>query len=159
MITIVEERPDSSDARTLIEELDDELVLLYPSESRHGYSVDKLIAQKVWFFVVRIDGAPVACGGVQLFGTEYGEIKRMYVRRAFRRLGLARRILENLARFTAERGVRLLRLETGIHQTDAIRLYEAWGFTRIPPFGDYRDDPLSLYYERPIGPAGPLEKS
>ena len=41
-----------------------------------------------------------------------------------------------------------LRLETGIHQHEAIGLYELTGFQRIPPFGDYREDPLSLFFER-----------
>ncbi len=159
MITIVAERPDTPDARALIEELEDHLAPLYPSASRHGYSVDKLIAQDVAFFVVRSGGIPAACGGVQLFGTDYGEIKRMYVRPDFRGLGLARRILEHLAGFVAAQGVGVLRLETGIHQSDAIRLYEAWGFRPIPPFGEYRDDPLSRFYERRVGPAERLEKS
>ena len=37
---------------------------------------------------------------------------------------------------------------TGIHQNAAIRLYEQEGFRRIPPFGDYSDDPVSLCYEK-----------
>src|SRR5262249_48659048 len=39
-------------------------------------------------------------------------------------------------------------LETGIQQHAAIRLYEREGFERIPPFGNYRVDPISLCYER-----------
>jgi putative acetyltransferase len=157
-ISIAAERPDTPDARALIEELDDHLEALYPRQSRHGYSVDKLIAQQVAFFVLRSDGVPAACGGVQMFGTEYGEIKRMYVRPQFRGLGLARKILAHLARVTASQGVGLLRLETGIHQTEAIRLYESWGFTQIGPFGEYRADPLSRFYEKAIDPRL-LEKS
>jgi ribosomal protein S18 acetylase RimI-like enzyme len=34
-----------------------------------------------------------------------------------------------------------------MYQTEAIALYERMGFRRIPPFGDYREDPLSLFYE------------
>jgi putative acetyltransferase len=41
-----------------------------------------------------------------------------------------------------------LRLETGIHQREAIALYERRGFHRIPPFGPYTDDPLTLCYEK-----------
>jgi ribosomal protein S18 acetylase RimI-like enzyme len=41
----------------------------------------------------------------------------------------------------------VIRLETGIHQREAIALYEARGFRKIPPFGPYRDDPVSLCYE------------
>lgn len=48
------ERPDAADAIALIEELEAELVPLYPRESRHGYSVQKLISQGVAFFVARV---------------------------------------------------------------------------------------------------------
>jgi hypothetical protein len=57
-IHIARERPDTADARTLIDELEAELAQFYPAASRHGYAVEKLIAQGVLFFVARIDGAP-----------------------------------------------------------------------------------------------------
>jgi ribosomal protein S18 acetylase RimI-like enzyme len=44
--------------------------------------------------------------------------------------------------------VGLLRLETGIHQRAAIGLYERVGFRRIPAFGEYKEDPLSRFYEK-----------
>jgi putative acetyltransferase len=142
------ERPDSADAAGLIEELEAHLAARYPAESRHGYSVEKLLRQGVAFYVGRVEGEAACCGGVQIYGAEYGELKRMYVRPRFRGLGLGRRLLERLAAHARERGVELLRLETGIHQAEAIRLYEAFGFRRRTAFGGYRDDPLSLYYEK-----------
>jgi GNAT superfamily N-acetyltransferase len=150
MRTITREQPNTPDAVALIVELEAELDPCYPSESRHGYSVDKLIAQGVAFFVVRVDGVPAGCGGVQLFGTAYAELKRMYVRPAFRGHGVARALLDQLADYSRANGVTLLRLETGIHQHAAIRLYERWGFTPCGPFGDYRPDPLSLFMERQV---------
>jgi GNAT superfamily N-acetyltransferase len=146
--TITQERPDSPDATALITELDAQLDVLYPSESRHGYSVDKLIAQGVAFFVLREDGVPAACGGVQIYGGRYGEVKRMYVRDAYRGRGYAKRILEHLEEHTLGQGVELMRLETGIHQVAAIALYEAAGYKPIPPFGEYFEDPLSRFYEK-----------
>jgi len=132
----------------LIEELESHLASLYPSESRHGYSVDKLLREGVAFFVVREDGVPAGCGGVQLYGTEYGELKRMYVRPQFRGLGLGKLMLEHLTGYAREHGVGLLRLETGIYQREAIGLYEGFGFHQIPPFGEYKEDPLSLFLEK-----------
>ena len=148
--TITPERPDTADARALIDELEAHLATLYPRESRHGYSVEKLLAQGVAFFLVRDNGTPVGCGGIQLFGTDYGELKRMYVRPQFRGLGFAKLMLDHLADYARSRGVRLLRLETGIHQHAAIGLYERAGFQSIPPFGEYRDAPLSKFYEKRI---------
>ena len=52
-------------------------------------------------------------------------------------------LLDHLADYAKTNGVAILRLETGIHQHAAIGLYERAGFRRIPPFGEYRDDPLS----------------
>jgi GNAT superfamily N-acetyltransferase len=150
-MTIVEERPDSPDALLLIEELDALLNSLpYPQESRHAFSVDKLLREGVTFFVTRYEGKAAGCGGLKLFGTEYGEVKRMYVRPAYRGLGLGKLILNRLAAYAREQRVGLLRLETGVYQTEAIGLYEHYGFQRRSPFGKYREDPMSVYFEKAI---------
>lgn len=149
-ITITKERPDTPDAIQLIEGLESDLAPFYPSESRHGYSVEKLIKQGVAFFVTRKDGIPAGCGGVQFYGKEYGEIKRMYVRPEFRGLGLAKLMLEHLSGYAKENGIHILRLETGIHQKDAIALYRGWGFKEIAHFGEYHEDPLSMFFEKQV---------
>ena len=147
---IVAERPDTADAQLLIAELETHLAPFYPATRRHGYSVEKLIKQGVAFFVVRQDGVPAGCGGVQFFGTEYGELKRMFVRPQFRGLGLAKLMLEHLEQYSRAHGIFRLRLETGIHQKEAIGLYERMGYQSIPPFGEYVDDPLSRFFEKKI---------
>ena len=149
-VTIEKEHPDSDDAVTLINELESILTPNYPSESRHGFSVEKLIQEQVAFFIIRQDGVPAGCGGVKIFDGDYGEIKRMYIRPQFRGLGLAKQMLEKLTEHTISRGVGLLRLETGIHQVEAIALYEKMGFQSVGPFGEYKEDPLSRFYEKKI---------
>lgn len=149
-VTVEQVRPDNPDATALILELEEHLAALYPAESRHGFSVERLIAEDVHVFVLRADGVPTGCGGI-LFVDEsagsYGEIKRMYVRPGNRGSGFGRRILETLIDHARGRGITLLRLETGVHQREAIRLYESLGFSPSAPFGPYRDDPLSPCYE------------
>lgn len=147
-LVITPERPDTVDAMQLISELEAGLSQDYASESRHGYSVEKLIRENVAFFVARYDGIPVGCGGVQLYDTEYGEVKRMYVRPQYRGQGFSKQILNYLTDYTRQHGLAVLRLETGIYQKEAIGLYEKMGFQRIPPFGPYWDDPVSLCYEK-----------
>ncbi len=147
---IIRERPDHPDAALLITELQTHLEAFYPPESRHGFSIEKLIAEDVPFFLLRTNSIPVACGGVKLFGSTYAEVKRMYVRPQFRGRGFARMLLEHLETYARQHTINLLRLETGIHQVAAIRLYEYMGFRLIPPFGAYTDDPLSRCYEKII---------
>jgi len=147
---ITPERPDTADARTLIAELEAQLGPLYPRESRHGYSVEQLLAEAVAFFLIRENGVPAGCGAVKLVGSEYAEIKRMYVRPQFRGTGLAKLMLRHLTDYAHGQGIELLRLETGIHQRAAIGLYERFGFRLIPPFGEYREDPLSRFYEKSL---------
>jgi putative acetyltransferase len=146
-VVITEERPDTPDASALIEELDAHLAKLYAVESRHGFSVEKLLRDGVRFFVARNDGRAAGCGGVLLVGREYAEVKRMYVRPAFRGRGVGRLMLDHLIAQARAHGLTVIRLETGIHQREAISLYERRGFRRIPPFGPYWDDPVSRCYE------------
>ena len=146
-VVIAEERPDSPDAVALIGELDDHLGALYAVQSRHGFSVEKLLRDGVKFFVARDGGRPAGCGGVLLVGREYAEVKRMYVRPAFRGRRIGRLMLDHLVEHARQHGLTVIRLETGIHQREAIALYEARGFRKIPPFGPYRNDPVSLCYE------------
>ena len=148
--TIEAERPDSAEAMQLIAELEAYLEPLYPKASRHGFSVERLLREKVAFFLVRYDGTAAGCGGIKLFGKVYGEIKRMYVQPRFRGLGLGKSMLNHLAEYARQHGVGVLRLETGIYQPEALGLYERWGFERIPPFGEYREDSLSVFYEKYI---------
>lgn len=163
-VTIRPEHPGTEVASLLIAELDAYLDPLYPRESQHGYSIEKLIEQRVEFFVVYHDSEPAGCGGVQFFadlqasGGTYGELKRMYVRDKFRGLGLAKRLLEHLEQLALSKGVVTMRLETGIHQPEAVGLYEKSGYHRIPPFGNYWDDPLSLCYEKRLAHSGDNDK-
>ena len=152
--TIRKEHPGTKAARMLIGELDAYLNPLYPKESQHGYSIEKLVAQRVEFFVLYEDEAPAACGAVQFFDDSnqpdegYGEIKRMYVRPEFRGRGYAKLMLKHLEELATARRFSKVRLETGISQPEAIGLYERNGYYKIPPFGDYWDDPLSFFYEK-----------
>jgi ribosomal protein S18 acetylase RimI-like enzyme len=83
-----------------------------------------------------------------LLGAGVGEVKRMYVAPAFRGRGIARALLRALEAAAGRLGVAVLRLETGTRQPEAIGLYEAAGYARIPAFGEYVGDPLSVCFEK-----------
>ncbi|HKR61801.1 MAG TPA: GNAT family N-acetyltransferase [Pyrinomonadaceae bacterium] len=150
-ITIEAARPNAPEAVQLLSELDAYLLEHpYPAESRHAFSIDKLLREGVAFFVARYEGKAAGCGGIKLFGTEYGEVKRMYVRPIHRGVGLGKAILDQLAAHARANQVKLLRLETGIYQTEAIGLYERYGFQRRGPFGEYKNDSNTVYFEKSI---------
>jgi ribosomal protein S18 acetylase RimI-like enzyme len=151
-VSIALERPDTPDAIALINELEAYLTPLSPAESRHGYPVEKLLKKGVAFFVVRIQGEAAGCGGVQIYSEDevepYAELKRIYVRPAFRGLGLARRLIACLEAHAQGQGIALMRLETGPAQVEANALYVRLGYRLTGPFGEYHLDPHSRYYEK-----------
>ena len=108
---------------------------------------DVLVPRSV-FIVARLDGQPVGCGALRPIDSDSAEVKRMYVAERARRLGIARRILTELEHFAAEYDYRVIRLETGNRQPEAVALYEKYGFYRIGPFGKYVENPVSIYFEK-----------
>ena len=144
----------TDDARQLIAELDAELAGPYSAEQRHGLSVERVFQPGVLFFVARLDGRAVGCGGVA-FGEGFAEVKRMYVRPHARGRGVARALLARLEDEARARGVRRVTLETGDAQHAAIRLYERAGYTRCGAFGPYAAMPpraieRSVFFEKRI---------
>jgi|SRR5262245_4991564 len=142
--------PASPAARELIERLDGYLTGLYPAESNHLLPVDALRQSNVTFLTAIVDGAVAGCGAYVNQDEEYAEIKRMYVLPEFRGLKLGRRILEELETLARASGLEIARLETGVHQSEALLLYEKAGYRRRGPFGDYSEDPLSIFMEKKL---------
>lgn len=142
------ERPDSADAIELISQLDAYLASPYPAESRHGLSIEALLDPGVTFLLARLRDQAVGCGGVKALEPGIGEVKRMYVLPAVRGHGIAKKILAGIESVALRLDLKILRLETGIYQPEALGLYKACGFHEIPPFADYKPDPLCVYFEK-----------
>ncbi len=167
----------TEEVRALVGELDWELSQHYVAAQRHGLAVEEIFQPHVPFFVARIDGAAVGCGGVALFDS-FAEVKRMYVRREHRgrrasavsstlRLrpegssaerrerGVADAILAVLEAQARDAGLKVLRLETGTHQIAAIRFYRRCGFEPCAAFEPYASMPAhaiatSVFMEKEI---------
>ena len=101
------------------------------------------------FVVAELDGRSVGCGGVCRYDDETAEL-RMYVAPGARGNGVSRRVLAALEAEARALGYRALRLETGDRQHEAIGLYTSAGFSRIPPYGPYVDDPRSVCFEKEL---------
>ena len=123
---------------------------LYPPESIHMLPVDELSSPSVRFVVARSGLNVHGCGATVLQPDACAELKRMFVDPAARRRGIAARILTALEDIARAEGVRLVHLETGTGQPEAIGLYHRFGYRDRGPFGDYVDDPLSVYMDKSL---------
>jgi putative acetyltransferase len=151
-MTIAPESPDQPEVIALIAELDAYQDGLYPPESRHALDLASLKQVNVLFVVARDATArAVGCGAVVLHPA-FGELKRMYVMPRCRGQGIARRLLLALESASAKAGCKLLKLETGPFQPEALGLYASFGYERRGPFGKYTSDPLSVFMQKTIVP-------
>ncbi|MCB0044385.1 MAG: GNAT family N-acetyltransferase [Caldilineaceae bacterium] len=148
------ELPSQADVIALIEALDAYQQALYPPESNHLLDMAAFDQTEVLFAVARTDGAAVGCGAAVMTrdgaGERYGEIKRMMVDPAWRGQGLGYALLGFLEAELIKRGIFRARLETGVRQPAAQRLYVRSGYCATGPFGDYVSDPLSLFFAKDL---------
>jgi DNA-binding MarR family transcriptional regulator len=88
------------------------------------------------FLAIRLHGQPVGCGGFKRDAPGIAYIKRMWVSREVRGLGLGRRLLAELEERARTLGYRKVRLETQQSLTEAQALYRAAGYVEVEPFND-----------------------
>jgi putative acetyltransferase len=149
-MTIAFESPDQPDVIALIADLDAYQDTLYPPESRHALDVASLKQSNVLFAVARdSEGQAIGCGAIVLY-PEFGELKRMYVSLRGRGRGGARKLVTVLESQAIDLGCKVVRLETGPYQPEALALYASAGYQLRGPFGDYTDDPLSVFMQKYI---------
>jgi len=127
---------------------------LSPPESVHALDIAQLRQPDVSFWTVWRDGQLLGCGALKQLGPRHGEVKSMRTVGAHRRSGAARTMLAHLIEEARRRGYERLSLETGTQPgfEPARRLYESFGFAVCPPFGDYREDPNSVFMALSLSP-------
>ncbi len=96
--------------------------------------------------LVTADGDAVGVAGVRHFEPGVSELKRMYIKPAFRGLGIGQSLLQKAILSARTMGYSLMRLDTDASMLKAIELYHQAGFVEIPP---YRFNPYesARYFE------------
>ncbi len=128
-VEIEMEEPVQPDVEALLLEARTLMAGLYPAESCHGLDLGAYGRPDVTLFVAREGGVAVGCGACQLHGDDSAEVKSMFVAPQAGGRGIGRAILNVIEAAVRDRAS-ALRLETGIKQLAAMRLYEAAGFRR-----------------------------
>ncbi len=120
---------------------------LSPPESVHALDLSKLKAPGISFWTVWDGETLLGCGALKELDRCHGEVKSMRTPRALRGKGAGRAVLRHIVDVGRERGYERLSLETGVAGAfgPAHRLYESFGFTYCGPFGEYAEDPNSVF--------------
>ena len=120
---------------------------LSPPESVHALDLEKLRKPDITFWTAWEGPLLLGCGALKELDRRHGEIKSMRTPSAQRRKGAGRAILCHIIQVARSRSYQRLSLETGSMQAfiPAQRLYESVGFTRSGPFGEYIEDPNSVF--------------
>jgi putative acetyltransferase len=124
---------------------------LYPAASNHDLDDASLDQPEITFFVARQGGLALGCGAIVDEQNGTAELKSLFVDPSARGLKIGRLVLKTIEAHASDFGIKIIRLETGIRQLEAIRLYESAGYARRGPFGRYTDDPLSIFMEKVLG--------
>ena len=122
---------------------------LYPEESNHLVDPTDLSAEGNLLLGAEELDTFIGCVGYVDRG-DYAEVKRLFVSQEFRGQGVARVLMAELESRAVDAGHTIMRLETGIHQPDAMTLFESLRYQIRAPFGDYVDDPLSVFMEKKL---------
>jgi DNA-binding MarR family transcriptional regulator/GNAT superfamily N-acetyltransferase len=145
--------PDGPDAKWCLEQYFAELGERFEEGFEAGKSIPAdsgdLRPPRGTFLVARLDGRPVGCGAVKSIEPGVGSIKRMWVSREVRGVGVGRRLLLALEKEAAVLGMGLLRLETNRSLHEAQALYRRNGYREVAAFND--DPYADHWFEKRTG--------
>ena len=153
MTRIEQEIPDQPDVERLFRAADERSATLYPGEDRAGPTIEALLATGVRFFVARIDGRAVGCGGFVPGGEGWAEMKRIFVEEAARGGGIGNTLMLAIEQLATNERFLAMRLETGVRAEAAIRLYRRLGYADRAPYGRHAADASSIFMEKSLGAA------
>jgi ribosomal protein S18 acetylase RimI-like enzyme len=133
--------PEHPDARRCIEayfaELGERSNAAFDRTTSISIDPDELRPPAGVLLIAYRDGVAVGCGALRHRGAGVpSEIKRMWVSRDARGLGLGRRLLTALEQRAAADGAVAVRLDTNKGLSEAIALYRSAGYVDIPRFND-----------------------
>lgn len=146
-VTVTPGDPRDPGAAALLQASHALMQSLFPAESNHYLPIDALCAPEIRFFIAR-RGPETLGTGALANKIAYGEVKSMFVAPRARGTGTGAALLARIETEARAQNLPMLRLETGHSLAAAHRLYKRHGFTQRGPFGDYPDDPLSIFMEK-----------
>ena len=146
-LTIAQESPLTEDASGLLAGSEAALREAYDITACSTYDASQLAAATIQFFVARQSGRPVGCVALCL-EDGYAEIKRLITVKEEHGQGVAKALMAHLEDTAQASGVSRVLLETGSKLTAAVALYDALGYGRCGPFGDYEQGETTIFMQK-----------
>jgi GNAT superfamily N-acetyltransferase len=137
------------DFRTLAAELEGEL-RIRDGDEHENYAQMNRVGDMKHVLVCYAGDEPVACGALRELDGSSVELKRMYVRSAWRNKGIGTAVLVALEEWSRELGFVLCILETGKNQPEALAFYQKNHYRYIPAFAPYQDSENSVCFQKGI---------
>ncbi|SFV27399.1 putative acetyltransferase [Pseudoxanthomonas sp. YR558] len=136
----------------LLQEHLDWMHRISPPESVHALDLDALRQPDIAFWTLWDGETLTGCGALRVLDATHGEVKSMRTAQTHLRRGVAATMLEHLLAEARGRGYTRLSLETGSmdYFAPARALYARAGFLPCAPFGDYAEDPNSVFMTRAL---------
>jgi DNA-binding MarR family transcriptional regulator len=132
------ERPTSADARwcwqQYFAELDERFQNGFDPDAALPVDMHEVTPPGGALIIARLHGRPIGSGSVKPPRGEPAYLKRMWVAREARGLGVGRRLLAELEQYARSTGARSIHLETNKSLKEAIALYRASGYVEVPAF-------------------------
>jgi GNAT superfamily N-acetyltransferase len=135
--------------------LDPELAALVVAQQREVRAFDPTLTTALFaptgnaaYLVAVVGERAVACCAWQPMEDGVAELRRMYVRPAFRNRGIARQMIVAVEEEALAAGRPVIRLETGNYLPAAIALYQSSGYHQIPVYGEYVGNQYSVCFQK-----------
>lgn len=143
MLELVRTDSENSDFRELICKLDSELSIRN-GNTQFQYDIYNKIPFIETVVIAYWDDKAVGCCCFKEFGNKTAEVKRMYLDNDYRRKGIAQNMLWEIESWAKEKGFSDTVLETGYKMIEAVHLYKKMGYSQIPNYGQYTNNPESI---------------
>lgn len=115
--------------------------------SAHALDLAGLRSPDVSLWAIWEVDVVLGVGALKRLTDDHGEVKSMHTAEHARRRGVGGIMLGHIIATARERGMTRLSLETGssAYFHPAVALYQRHGFVPCPPFGEYVEDPNSVF--------------
>ena len=128
---------NSKDANKLIEALSLELENLTGNSGKGSFNKEEMSGKGASFAICYVNEEAVGCGAIRPLEKKCAEIKRVYTKKAHRKSGVGKALLDFLENKARTFGYDEIKLETRRINEKAVRFYQGNGYKECLPYGKY----------------------